>query len=68
MSSKKLPPIDLKEDNEKFEAHHESKEITFGRCTHKNAHFQNGMLVCPCGSAWSGNRLDELFDLFTKKK
>ena len=68
MNSKKLPPLDLTEDNDKFEARHESKEINFGKCDHHQVHFQNGMLVCPCGSAWSGPRLQELFDLFTKKK
>lgn len=64
----KLPPLDLKEEADKFKALYETKEIKFDRCKHKNVKFQNGMLVCPCGASWSGPRLQELFDLLAKKK
>jgi len=68
MNSKKLPPLDLKEEADKFEALYETKEVKFDKCKHKGVSFKNGMLICTCGASWSGPRLQELFDLFTKKK
>ncbi len=64
-SESNLPPLDLEEEK-KFEAFGEKKEIKFEKCSHKNVKFQDGMLICPCGASWSGPRLNELFDLFTK--
>jgi hypothetical protein len=64
----KLLPLDLKEEIEKYEAKGEKKEINFGKCKHKDATVKNGMLVCPCGSCWSGARINELFDFFKKRK
>jgi hypothetical protein len=64
----KLPPLDLKEEKDKYEALYETKEVKFEKCKHKGVKFQNGMLVCPCGASWSGPRLQELFDLLTKRK
>ena len=70
MDSKKskLTPLDLKEEVEKFEAFSEKKEIKFDRCKHKDVKYVDGKIVCPCGAAWAGPRLQELFDLLTKKK
>lgn len=62
MSSNDLPPIDVKEDVEKFQALSESKEIKFQGCKHKQAEYDRDRreLRCVCGSAWSGARLNEL--------
>ena len=64
----KLPPIDIKEEKEKYEALYESKEVKFDKCSHQGVRFVDNQLVCTCGAAWSGTRLQELFDLFTGKK
>jgi len=44
----------------KFDSFRESKEVNFKRCKHKKAKVVNNELRCPCGSAWSGPRLNEL--------
>ena len=64
----KLKQLDFSIENKKYKALNEKKEINFGKCSHSEVKFQNDLLVCPCGSAWGGPRLQELFDLFTKKK
>ena len=64
----KLNPLDLTKEVERFEAFSEKKEVKFDKCQHKGVKFQDGQLVCPCGASWSGPRLQELFDLLTKKK
>lgn len=37
-----------------------SEEVKFNKCSHKQAKVENGVLRCPCGAAWAGERLDEL--------
>lgn len=63
----KLPPLNVKEDVEKFDAFSETKEINFTKCDHKQVKFEQGRLRCVCGSSWEGERLNELFELLTKK-
>ena len=63
----KLPPLDLKEDVEKYDAFTEKKEINFTKCDHKGVRFEKGKLICTCGVGWEGERLNELFELLTKK-
>ena len=53
----KLPPLNVKEDVEKFDAFSETKEINFIKCEHKQVKFENGRLKCVCGSGWEGERL-----------
>ena len=71
MALNDLPPIwnseSLKEDNEKYEAYHESRDIDFPECPHRRVKFNKGRseLRCPCGAAWSGPRLNELYELLT---
>lgn len=62
MNSANLPPIDIKEDIKKYEAHSETTELSFKGCTHKQAQYnrEKGEIRCICGSAWSGERLHEL--------
>ena len=67
-SKKKLPPLDLKEEAEKFEALSESKEVKFVKCNHSKVKFAKDGLLCPCGAYWMGSRLQEMFDFLTKKK
>ena len=68
MPSKKLKPLELKEDNKRYKARHESKKVKFEKCPHNKVEFKHGALVCPCGASWTGARLQELFDLLTKRK
>jgi len=63
-----LKSLDFSKEIKKYKAFSEKKELNFGRCSHRDVHFDKGYLVCPCGSSWSGERLNELFDFFTKKK
>lgn len=65
--SSKLPPLELKEEVEKYESFSESKEILFNKCKHKDTFIENGVLRCRCGAAWQGERLAELVELFNKK-
>lgn len=64
-----LPPIDLKEDIEQYQALSESKEINFPRCDHKDIEFvkELHLLKCVCGVAYSGERLSELYETLTKR-
>lgn len=56
---------EIKEDNDKYEAHKESKELSTKRCDHKGkVKIENGMLRCQCGSAWSGPEIETLYKLF----
>lgn len=63
--TKKLPPLNLQEDNEKYKAFSESKKIEFVKCNHKNIKFVNGELRCSCGVVYTGQRLGELYKLLT---
>lgn len=65
MSKSNLPPLDTSEDVKKYEAHSESKEIKFQKCTHKQVKYVNESLQCPCGAGWTGSRLDELYKVLT---
>lgn len=51
----KLPPLDLEDEVEKFEAFSETTDVKFKRCKHTNAKIIDGELRCPCGAAWVGN-------------
>lgn len=62
----KLPPLDLKEDIEKYEALNEAKEIKLIQCTHKHATIDRNTVKCPCGAAWTGTRIHELYKLLTQ--
>lgn len=70
MNSSKLPPLNLKEDVEKFEALSEKTEIAFQRCKHKQAEYDKdrGEVRCPCGASWTGARLNELLAAFKLDK
>ena len=63
----KLPPLDFTEEIEEFEAKHESKEIRFPSCPHKEVSIENGSLKCKCGNAWYGSatQLTKLKELLT---
>jgi len=61
-----LKPLNLSEDIEKYEARSETVEVNLKRCKHENVKFESGILRCPCGAAWSGPRLDELYRLLSK--
>ena len=66
--SSRLEPLDLSEEVDKYEAKSEQKNVKFKRCVHKGVKYDNGKLICTCGAVWTGPRLQELFDLLTKKK
>jgi hypothetical protein len=70
MSSSDLPPIDVKEEIEKFQAFSESKEVVFSQCLHKSTEYdkEKAELRCNCGAAWSGERLNELKQVLDKSK
>lgn len=65
MPSDKLPPIDFTEDITKYEAKAITADTNKPRCNHKQIKWVNGQLVCTCGVAYSGARLDELYKLLT---
>jgi len=67
MPSKKLKPLDLKEDVERYEARSEQKDVKFERCDHKDIKAVKDRLICSCGAVFTGSRLKEIFDFFTKK-
>jgi hypothetical protein len=48
-----LPPLDFKEDIEKYEAFEEKKEIAFPKCNHSKAKIVDGKLKCHCGAGWT---------------
>lgn len=57
-----LPPIDFKEDVEKYEAKAFKQNIDFTKCKHKDTELDpmRTHLKCKCGAAWTGSRLGEL--------
>lgn len=63
----KLPPLDFSEDVKEYEAHHEQKEVKFVKCDHRNAKIVNHELRCPCGAAWTGPGLEDLYRKLTKQ-
>lgn len=66
MSDAKLPPLDLEEDNKKYEAYHESTEIKFNKCKHDPEIVSGTELRCKkCGSGWMGNNILQLYTLLT---
>jgi hypothetical protein len=54
-----LPPLDFKEDVEKYEAFEEKKEVSFPKCNHSKAKIVDGRLRCTCGASW----IDKLSNL-----
>lgn len=56
----KLPPLDFREDVNKYEAFSESKEVEFTKCPHKETKIVDGTLKCKCGCGWSGVTRDLL--------
>jgi len=62
-----LNPIDLKEDVEKYQARSTTTEVKFKKHSHSNIVYnrEKGELICPCGVAFGGSRLDELFQKLT---
>lgn len=57
----KLPPLDLTEDTEAFQAYSESKDVSnLQKCKHNKTQISNGALRCVCGAQWTGTRLMEL--------
>lgn len=63
----KLPPIDHSQDKD-FQPHQESKEVSFPGCSHKTIQFdkERHELRCKCGVAFTGPRLNELYDVLTR--
>jgi hypothetical protein len=61
-SDKKLPPL----PDDAFDGVKQKTEVKFERCTHKNISFVNGELRCPCGVAYAGPNLHELYTLLHK--
>lgn len=61
----KLPPLP-ESDNEIFDGEKQKYDIpkVLPRCKHNKAEFKNGELRCPCGSAWAGPNLQELYKAF----
>jgi hypothetical protein len=53
-----LPPLNFKEEVEKYDAFEEKKTVEFLKCPHKHTVIANGRLKCKCGNAWSGNIAD----------
>ena len=64
----KLDPLDFDGEVKKYKAFSEKKDVKFDRCDHKRVKFVDGGLLCPCGATWTGTRLQEVFDILTKKK
>lgn len=48
-----LKPIDFKEDVENYDAFHETKQIEFSQCNHRDSWIENGEVKCKCGAHWS---------------
>ena len=64
----KLPPLDLTEDVEAFQAYSESKDVSnLRRCKHNKTRIDNGTLRCVCGAQWSGTRHMELKEVLDTK-
>lgn len=51
-----LPPLDFKEEVEKYEALSERKEVFFKKCPHKQTKLTDNGLRCACGVSWYGPR------------
>ena len=66
MASDKLPPLDLESDKE-YQPYSETRKVTLKRCSHKEARIENGQLRCKCGAVWTGFRLSELQEFFSKR-
>lgn len=64
----KLPPLNFQEEIEQYDAKHETKEITFPQCPHKDVRLENGFLKCKCGVGWDGpaSQLAEIYRLLTQ--
>jgi len=58
--------INNAEEKKKYDAFEETIEINMKKCNHSKVVFVGGELRCPCGSAWQGTRLAELYKYFTK--
>jgi len=58
-----LPPLDFKEDIEKYDAKFQSKEVSFKKCPHTQTELKEGTLRCICGASWSGTNLHKLQEL-----
>lgn len=67
---KPLQPINHNDDIKEYQAYSEKKEIVFPHCTHKDIQFLKDRheLVCKCGVAYSGERLNELYETLTKNQ
>lgn len=61
MNSKKLPPIDFKEEVDNFKAYQENTDVKLNKCSHENIKVENGEIRCACGSAWSGPGIERLY-------
>lgn len=62
--SNKLPPLDLKEDNEKYQAFNEKTEIKFNKCKHDPQLISGNEIKCKkCGNGWTGDNILKLFSL-----
>ena len=55
--SSKLPPL----PDDVFDGEKQKTTINFVRCSHSKVSFKNGELRCPCGAAWIGTNLHELY-------
>ena len=67
---KSLDPIDLKEDQEKYEAKSFSTKLEFRNCKHPELFFNENRteLRCTkCSVSWSGSRMSELARLLNAK-
>lgn len=65
--SSSLDPLDFQEDIDQYDAHVETKRVTFPECNHKSVEFKNGELLCKCGAGWSGAGINELYKLLKKQ-
>lgn len=64
----KLPPLNFDDEKREYDAKEEVKEINFKKCPHKQAKLNNGELRCPCGAAWVGPNLHQLYEGLTGVK
>lgn len=64
MSDKKLPPLDLTEDKEKYEAFEEKTTINFVKCKHDPEIISGNEIKCrKCGNGWTGDNILQLYRL-----
>lgn len=52
---------DIAEENEKYEAHNESVDLSRKVCKHTKPRFNEGKLICTCGAVWTGPGLNTLY-------